>query len=390
MQVVDGESRSWKNAEWVALPARSLVSVPMRFLGVEGARRDSAAQLELEAAGFSSETAESHNFEIISHDRPDEKDQPIAALIQVAPLPPHVLDAADNARFVPSVAFHHLEPGEVLIWREAGSLAMAVPNAHGAPIHSQGLAARVLDSDAAAEIRRVLAGLELIGALPDLKAVCISSTTEEEEIIPATFAEGLDLPVITRRAGPPVMPEKATRLVPAPVVQLRQERQQRRMIMMGVAAFTFVLIAALGAFAMRVLLRERQLAAEEQRLNSIEPELTAIRDAKANWEDLRPALTPDQYPVESIYQLILLMPQTGIRVTRFELRTDGIVIDGEAASLGHGIEFRDKLVAAPAFKRWQWDFPAPTSLPDGRATFRAEARPPEAAADGTSTEVTSL
>jgi hypothetical protein len=160
--------------------------------------------------------------------------------------------------------------------------------------------------------------------------------------------------------------------------------------MMGVAAFTFVLIAALGAFAMRVLIRERQLVAEEHRLNEIEPQLAAIRDAKASWDDLRPALTPDLYPVESIYQLILLLPPEGIRVTRFELRTDGMVIDGEASSLGHGIEFRDKLVAAPAFKRWQWDFPAPTSLPDGRATFRAEARPPEAATDATGQEVTSL
>jgi len=56
------------------------------------------------------------------------------------------------------------------------------------------------------------------------------------------------------------------------------------------------------------------------------------------------------------------------------------VLDGEASSLGHGIEFRVKLLAAPAFKRWTWEMPNPTSLPDGRATFRAEARPVEAAA----------
>jgi hypothetical protein len=128
-----------------------------------------------------------------------------------------------------------------------------------------------------------------------------------------------------------------------------------------------------------------------ERLDALEPDLAAIRDAKASWEDLRPALTPNQYPVESIYQLILLLPPEGIRVTRLELKLDGIVIDGEASSLGHGIEFRDKLVASPAFNRWQWEFPSPTSLPDGRATFRAEARPHDAAGeDGLTQEVTSL
>jgi hypothetical protein len=158
------------------------------------------------------------------------------------------------------------------------------------------------------------------------------------------------------------------------------------MMMMGAAAFAFVLIAALGAFAARVLMRERSIIAEEARLDSMEPELISIRDAKAAWDDILPALTPDTYPVESIYQLVVLLPPEGIRLTRFEIRQDGIVLDGEASSLGHGIEFRDKLVAAPAFKRWSWEFPQPTSLPDGRATFRAEARPVEVAAPET-TEV---
>lgn len=389
MQAVEVDGKGWRNAEWVALPAKSVVSVPMRFQGVDGARRDSAAQLELEAAGFSNETADTHNFEITSSGTGDEKDAPIAALIQVSPLPAQVLEAADHARFVPSVAFHHLEPGEVLMWHESGNLVIAIPNAHGSPIHCQALAARKLDSDAATEVRRVLAGLDLAGVLPDLQSICMSSTTEEEVIIPPEFENGVDLPVTVRRVGPPVMPGKATRLVPAPVVQLRHERQQQRMVFMGVAAFTFVLIAALAAFAMRVMLRERQLVAEEQRLNDVEPQLVSIRDAKANWEDLRPAVTPEHFPVESIYQLILLLPPEGIRMTRLELRTDGIVIDGEASSLGYGIEFRDKLMAAPAFQRWQWDFPAPTSLPDGRATFRAEARPP-AVLDANGQEVTAL
>jgi len=375
MQPGDVETKSWRGAEWVALPARSIVSVPMRFQGVEGARRDSAAQLELEAAGFSNETADTNNFEIVETGGKEERDQPISAIIQVSNLPASVLEASDDARFVPSVAFHQLQQGEALLWYEAGGLVIAIPNDHGAPLHCQALAARALDTDAAAEIRCILAALELAGVSANLHTLCISSTQEDEDIVPVSFENGLDLQVVIRRAGPPVMPNHASRLVPAPVVQLRHERQQRRMVMMGVAAFTFVLIAALGAFAVRVMMRERQLVAEDRRLIELEPQLAAIRDAKASWEDLRPALSPDQYPVESIYQLVLLLPPEGIRVTRFELKLDGIVLDGEASSLGHGIEFRDKLVASPAFKRWLWEFPQPTSLPDGRATFRAEARP---------------
>jgi hypothetical protein len=80
--------------------------------------------------------------------------------------------------------------------------------------------------------------------------------------------------------------------------------------------------------------------------------------------------------VETFYQLVLLLPEENIRLVRFEARLDGIIIDGEASSLQHAIEFRERLQAAPAFKRWDWgEFLQPTSLPDGRATFHAEGKP---------------
>ena len=392
MQPGELEARSWRGAEWVALPAKSIVSVPMRFQGVEGARRDSAAQLELEAAGFSTETADIHNFELQSCGGREERDQPLVATIQIASLPESVLQAGNDAKFAPASAFRRFNAGEVQLWLESGSLVIGIPHDDGTLIHSQALAARHLDADAAAEIRRIIASLELSGISPNLTSLCVLICPGADHAeIPESFREGVDLPITERLDLPPMQPTHATRLVPAPVMQFRHERQQRRMMMMGVAAFTFVLIAALGAFAARVMIRERQLVAEEKRLDDLEPQLAAIRDAKASWDDLRPALTPKEYPVESIYQLVLLLPPEGIRVTRLELRLDGMVLDGEASSLGHGIEFRDKLVASPAFSHWHWDFPQPTSLPDGRATFRAEARPAESVeGEEASQEVTSL
>jgi hypothetical protein len=153
------------------------------------------------------------------------------------------------------------------------------------------------------------------------------------------------------------------------------------MLTLGALAFVFVLVAALGAFAARVALRERTLALEMTRLDDLEPELVSIREAREAWEDMRTAVNPELYPVEALFQLVSLLPPEGIRLTRFEVREDGMVLDGEASSLGHGIEFRDKLVGAPAFQRWRWDFPQPTNLPDGRATFRAEAREPDESDD---------
>lgn len=383
------ESRAWRGADWIALPSRCVISVPMRLQGIDQSRRESAAQLELEAAGLGTETAESSNFELIPLSK-DERDQRAVTFIQAAPLPAAILENGNDAQYAPSVAFKQLTPGEILIWREESRWVIAIPHDQGGAMHFQGLSALRLDTDAAAEIRCILASLELAGMQPELHSVAIMMEPEDQELLDEGFSHDLDFPVIQREESLPHHPVAASRLVPATVVQYRHERQQRRMMLMGGLAFTFVLIAALSAFAIGVLMRERRVMAEERRLDDLETDLQTIREAKSNWEDILPALSPDTYPIESIYQLVNLLPPEGIRLTRFEIRLDGIVLDGEASSLGHGIEFRDRLIAAPAFKRWQWKFPQPTSLPDGRATFRAEAQIADESASDEDVEVTQL
>jgi hypothetical protein len=398
----DQDSRSRRGTAWIALPARSLITVPFRFQGVDPARRESMAQLELEAAGFGQETSDSNNFDVWNLGQ-DDRDQRSISFIQVAPLPADILEEGSDAKFAPSVAFHQLQPGEALIWREAGALVLAIPHETGEPLYCQALAARLLDADAAAEIRCILASLELGGLTPSVQSLAVVSSAraslsvgEEgaeppallEDLITDDFTRDLDMPVTLRQEQTPSLPHHASRLIPAPVVRLRHERQQRRMVMMGALAFTFVLIAALGAFAARVALRQHSVAKEAARLEALEPELVTIRDAQAAWEDMRFAVTPDLYPVESLHQLVQLLPQQNIRITSFELREDGIVIAGAASSLGHGIDFREKLISHEAFKRWVWEFPNPTNLNDGTATFRAEGRPAELVA--AETEVTQL
>jgi hypothetical protein len=381
VQAADSRSRS--GADWIALPARNVVSIPMRFQGVDSGRREAAAQLELEAAGFSQEAADVHNFEILSLGS-DDRDQRTAAFVQMAGLPPAVIEDGKDAKFAPSVAFRKLNPGEVLIWREGENLVLAVPHESGRAMHCQALAAHALDADAAAEIRCVLAALELVGVLPNLQSVCISAASEAEETVPVSFENALDLPVTVRRETPPIVPDDPARLVPPSVVKLRQERAQRRSMILAGLAFVMVLMAALAAFGARVALKEREIVQQERDLNAREPELNAIREARDAWADLRTAISPDVYPVEVFYQLVLLLPEENIRLVRFEAREDGIVIEGEASSINHAIEFRERLKASPFFSRWEWPFPPPISLPDGRATFRAEGSP--AQGDETSTE----
>lgn len=372
-----GETRG--GVQWIALPARALVTVPMRIQVADPSRREAAAQLELEAAGLGQETADVHNFELLSTGT-DEKDGRATAIVQVAPLPADVLEGGVDAHYAPSVAFRKLTPGQMLVWEEAGAYVVAVPGPSGAPLHFQALASRLLDGDAAAELRCILASLELAGLSPEVDSICVMVAPKEgvdlEDLVPASFAQGLDLPVSVRPEEAPALPTQPARLVPAPVMKERHDRQQRRVVLLGALGFALVLLGALGAFAARVALNERATRAELARLDELEPELMRIRDARASWEDMKWAISPRLYPVETFHQVAGLLPDNGIRLTKVEIRNDSLVVDGEASTLGDGIRFRDVLTSAAFFKEdWQWEALAPVSLPSGLATFHAEARP---------------
>jgi hypothetical protein len=374
------EPKSWRNVKWVAMPTKNMLCLPMRLGGVDAARREAAVQLELEAAGFGQEVAQPNDFDLRQL-HTGEHDQRSVLTVQVSQLPEQVLECSEEARFAPSVAFRKLEPGQIQIWHEAGSYVIAIPAEDGSALHAQALTARVLDGDAAAEIRCIFAALEMADLDVPVHSLTVTVTGEPTEVpwLPS-FTENLNCPITLTEEPMPVTPKTATRLVPDAIVQQRTARHQRRMLILGILAFTCVLVAVFGAFAARVWLRQKELVTEQARMDELEPRITAVRDAQMQWETLAESLKPNHYPIENIHQLVELLPPEGIRITRMELRLDGIILNGEASSIVHGQEFRDKLSAAPAFRRWFWDMPNPTTLPDGRATFVATARLAEAVA----------
>lgn len=379
--LLDASGRSRK-ADWIGIPAKALISVPMRFHGIDPARRDSAAQLELEGAGLSNEIQEAHQFETRVNDE-QSRDQRAWTCVQAAPLPKEVLDAGLDAQYAPSVCFQKLEPGRLEVWKEAGSLAIALPDSTGQPVHFQALTSREADEDAAAEIRCILAAAELSGVAPEVESVALRVNEADEANVAAEqakFSEALDVPVKVETPEQPKRPPGAWRLVPEPVVARRQARSHRRMVAMGTTATLLIICAGLAAFAAGLWRREKALAEDKARQNAVEPRLEAIRNATAQWSSLETALTPQHYPVELFFQVVQILPPEGIRLTLFELNGDKLTIAGEASSVNHAISFREDLAGAPAFKEWGFAAATPSVLPDGRATFQAEGTRPSLAA----------
>lgn len=362
-----------KNAGWFALPMRSVISVPMHFPAMAPDKREAAAMLELESLGLSN--LDSSDFQVQVRD-PDLREQRAWTVVQTPVIPPVMLQSGIDGQYAPSVSFHTLKHGEARLWHESGRLVMAVPDEKDEPVHAQAISAYEVDEDAAAELRCILAALDLGGMSPMVNEVVIeqeAGAAPPETFTP--FADALGIPVATQAPLAPHLPVESWRMLPQTIVQKRVMRKQQQTMMLAGAGFVLVLVALLGTFALRLVSRERGLAAETARLNALEPELQSIRGAQAQWTALESAVTPDQYAVEIFHQVANLLPEKGVRLTTFDIKEGHIIIGGEAINPALSGALREDLKRVPAFAGLQWDFPTPVISVNGAATFRAEGIP---------------
>lgn len=369
------DSGKVKSAGWIALPMRSVLSVPMRFPAMSADRREAAALLELEGAGIE---AAPTDFQTEARDN-DQHDHRAWTVVQTGQMPPQALNAQLDAHFAPSVSFQTLKRGEARLWEEGQRLTVAIPDEQGRPLHAQALTSTLPDEDAAAELRCIFGSLDLAGISPEVEKVTLVQPPEAavaEQSLTA-FITNLELPLTTQAPEAPHLPRESWRLVPPVIIQKRHKRTQQQTLMLAAAGCVLVLMALLGAYAARLWTRERALSGEDTRLTALEPELQVIRDAKTRWQVMEDAITPDKSAMEIFHQIATLLPPEGVRLEVFEVRDSHIIVQGETANLGLFNQFREDLTRLPAFSDLVWEIPNPEIQPNGTARFRAEARPPD-------------
>jgi hypothetical protein len=368
------DSSALRQPRWVAFSSRHTLSIPVRLPASDAAQREAAVQLELEAAGIQTGELSSHRFQVLETD-PSGKDDSAAVFLIDGSLPPELeISRTLDSSYAPSTAFHPLASHKAALWREDQSWVLAIPHESGRILHAQPLTAAELDGDAATEINCVLAGLELADLLPRLDQLIIE--TGDPSVMRSGFASALPFPVTVTEPPPPRPPAASFRLAPDEIVAARADRTRQRTLVATLAVVTAVLVTALGTFAAALRVREGRLLAQVETLDTLEPEIQAVRDAQSQFAVLDPTLNRDQFVVEIFYQLVRLLPPEGIRLLRFNIQADSIFIDGAASSEIDAVNFRGELTSSEFFKDYGFDqgFTRQPPTPDGGSTFRAEGR----------------
>jgi hypothetical protein len=359
-----------KDPEWIAVPMRSIVSLPMRFPAMSADRQKAAAALELENVGL--HQVLENEVAVQSYDD-GHKDQRAWTAVLAGPVP-QAAELGIDSRFAPSVAFKKLRPGQATLWEEQDRLNVAFPDQSGHTLHAQALTARDTDEDAAAEMRCIMAALDLSGMDASVEQIVSQRVADAPPPLGlADFAQALNIPVSIEPLAPPQSPAGTWSLVPTVVTQQRSARQQRQTMLLFSMGTILVILAMLAAFAARLWTRERTAITESQKLESQQPTLQVIRETQERWQVLDKAILSKRYVVEMFASVADKLPAEGIRMTNFQISNGGnVTIDAEASNQALAGQLREDLNTMKCFEGMDIQVPPFGMDSQGRATFHAD------------------
>jgi len=180
--------------------------------------------------------------------------------------------------------------------------------------------------------------------------------------------EVLEIPVESVSFDGP-LPEPALNLVPASWqadVARGARATQWRNRLIGVAVLYLLAIAAVFAY-LAWLKAEAGKVARQYR--AALPVLQFIQTRQLRWKTLAPAIEPERYAVELLFQTSKNLPNEEIRITEFDLQAAQWRIVGEAPSASLAIDYVAKLKAEKGLTTFSIEAKPPQLLPNEHAQF---------------------
>lgn len=291
----------------------------------------------------------------------------VQVLILQEPLPSGLQVDAPETRYEALPRCLRMEPQSLYLWRTLGFVILAMTDAQGSPVYFQALPHTALSRACRLDVQAVLCMVvaQNWAPLPTTLYLCgVWNSPDVEE------AKLLGLPLCLAGELEFALPLEAMNLTPHSVQQLRILHRRRfrfRMAALGVgliyAAFlTFNILSAAFASASHARLQKQ--------LDAVLPEMTRLQRVAMRMEALTPALDTKTYPLEILYRIMAVLPESGVRLTRFEIVNDRLEIAGESSTAREAFDFLHAVETSDSLQYIEWEAPPqPVPLPNDTVRF---------------------
>ena len=261
-------------------------------------------------------------------------------------------------RFLVSPILYQNENNEIQLWKE-DSRWVAGFYLSGILVHWHAFGKGNLSALHIADLRCILDDLKMRDICNQPTGLRVHGDSLADSLLSEQIEETLGIPIL--QDGDTKAPFPALSADKKPNCLIAYQQRQRQLQMRLLLSCLVVMLIAAGVFVAWFDLQrqEREVAAIEQRVQTLEPRAEAVRQNRAKWDAMAPALKPENYPIEVFHRVAKLLPPKGVRLTEFSIRAGKITVRGEASSVPTAIKFKADLERSPELSHIQWEVPPP-------------------------------
>ena len=171
------------------------------------------------------------------------------------------------------------------------------------------------------------------------------------------------------KEGPAIATDFASQWRPLCARLAAQSRQQKVFVTqaLATAAGFVLLLVSLAAFSL--LRTQWKIRSTDAALAAAEREVSPILVAGARWNRMEAAVDQRVFPLEILHTVVQSMGSTGVRFTAFEISSDKVLVEGEAANVTAATEFYKTLQANSENETLSWEMPQPSLQANSSARF---------------------
>jgi len=177
---------------------------------------------------------------------------------------------------------------------------------------------------------------------------------------------------------PPTIPDPPAHAAPpsARAAEAKRARRRKFLAMASVAALAYLACAA--AFAVRLVLMERELSRIRNEQADIAPAAESARRDLDAWRLFRHAIDPGLFAIDQIAAVAREIPGDQVRLTQFALESGRLLLSGEAADVSQAYQFLEKIKSSSALQEYDWTARQPQLAGKTKVRFEMEGVRPDA------------
>jgi len=271
-----------------------------------------------------------------------------------------------DARFEAQPRCLELPPRSVCLWRSLGAVVLAITDDSGV-LYFQSLPHQSLTRECRRDVQSAIWMATAQNWIESPESVALVGTWTNGD---AVELEPLGLPVKLRGGPQFALPAEPMELTPRSVRHLRTVRHRQYRIRLVALVLAAIYTAFLSFQIMSATLTTLSNARLRGQLDGLMPAVTDMQTTARRLDALNPALDTKTYPLEILHRIMATLPESGVRLTRFEITGDRVELAGESSTAREAFDFLHAVQSADSMRYINWeDPPQPVPLPNDTARF---------------------